>query len=117
LSLLEDIAAVIDPAIDIVMQDMTITRSEDGVFNPTTEIWEGGGVVSHPCRGIITDYSTFDKGTHLVEINDRRAIIRQSTLDIMPLTSDVLVVDGKNYDVVRVAEDPAKATWDCQVRS
>jgi hypothetical protein len=86
---------------DAVFIDLVVTRAS----------------VAHPCRGRIVDYSIQAHGLENIEINDRRALILASSLDLNPPDSRDTISDGfSTYRVIRASIDPVGFVWDIQAR-
>lgn len=99
-------------AFDIPMA-CVVTRNEVSgpPFDPTIT------PVAHPCSGWVDNYAQLDHVDSAVQINDRKAFVLCSSLDITPTTADKLAIGSVNYVIVRVERDPAGACWVIQARA
>ncbi|SDJ34082.1 hypothetical protein SAMN05216338_104665 [Bradyrhizobium sp. Rc2d] len=99
-------------AFDIPMA-CTITRMEESgpPFDPVIT------PVDHACMGWIDNYTQLDHVDSAVQINDRKAFVLCSSLDITPTTADQFKSGGVSYVIVNVQRDPAGAAWVIQARA
>ena len=73
--------------------------------------------VDHACSGWIDNYTQLDHVDSAVQINDRKAFVLCSSLDITPTTADQFKLGGVSYSIVNVQRDPASAAWVLQARA
>ena len=103
-------------AIGDVKVTATYTQITKGTYNPVT-----GNSPPTETTYTITDtvfYSARDREIDGIKIlvNDRRLMFQQTSLPITPSQDDKIIVDGRNYNIVNIIEDPAQATWTLFIR-
>lgn len=98
-----------------VLYDVTLVRKVR-VMNEDTGAVSSETTEEHVGRGLVVDYTTFERQQTSIEANDRRILIVQASLDTVPLDSDMVSAKGVTYGIVRKSGDPADAMWDIQVR-
>lgn len=85
---------------------------------PTWQPWEPETeTVEHRCQGFVDTYSEFLIASGAVNAGDVKIVIVQSTLEIEPQTTDIIIARGKTYTVLAIAEDPARATLEVRAKS
>lgn len=69
-------------------------------------------------RGIIDDYDSAQIDGTLIQKDDRKVLLLGGTISggVVPKPGDQVAIEGSTYNVVRVARDPAAATYTLQVR-
>lgn len=69
-------------------------------------------------KGIIDDYSEGLIDGTLIRQGDRRVLLLGGTISggVVPKPGDQVTIEGDTYNVIRVARDPAAATYTLQVR-
>lgn len=98
-----------------VADDIVVTHRER-VVNEDSGAVTSDTLVPYTCRGLVVDYTAFERAQSSIEANDRRVLIEQGSLAIKPDFSDTITANGETFRVVRVVGDPANAMWDVQVR-
>jgi hypothetical protein len=83
--------------------------------------WEPGvdGSSNHPCYVVILEYHTLERNSTLIGTTDKKVLISTENLDIVPRASDLLVVDNKEYEIIRLSPiQPADVVifYEAQVR-
>lgn len=114
-----DIAKEINDAMGSGLLATTLIKVTAGVR--TTGSLTGGTnpkKTKKPCRGVIEDYSDGQMQGSLVQVGDRIVLILGDSLPsgIVPQTGDQVTIEGSTFDIIRVARDPAAASYTCQVR-
>lgn len=85
---------------------------------PTWQHWEGETVtVHHSCQGFVDTYSEFLIASGVVQAGDVKIVIVQTTLQIEPKLTDVIIARGKTYTIIDMSEDPARATLEVKARA
>jgi hypothetical protein len=116
-----DIAGIVADSIDQAggLLDVLLTKKTPGVRD-VNDPTAGTSPIPAPyaCQGVISDYNTRLIDGTLVKTGDRRILILGATLDagIVPAPGDQVTIESQTFDVVRVARDPAAASYDCQAR-
>jgi len=69
-------------------------------------------------KAIFTKYETFEVDKVVVLASDVKLIIQQSELTITPsLATDTVIRNSISYNILRVGQDPAAATFTIQLRA
>lgn len=114
-----DIAKIANQALGKGLLPLTVTVYTPGTRTPGS-LTAGTQPTSSTAtgRGIIDDYDTrLIDGTR-VQAGDRKVLILgDSIAPVVPKPDDQVTIEGATYRIVRVARDPAAATYTCQVRS
>lgn len=119
MSLLTDgkLAKTIASALKNVMYPITINRTTPGNYNPATGEFEPGGTVAHTAKGMVDSFSPTELSLGLVQPTDRKVTLLADGLTITPTPeTDKILVDGAELTLIAVTSDPARATWELQVR-
>lgn len=128
MSILEgELAAEVADALGEVFYAATITRMMPGsgpAHNPGVPI-----ACAYACKGIVDDYSTDLIDGTLIRSNDRKVLILAPTIEkaaeqpnsctaatITPQPGDAVTIRGETGSIIRVAADPALATYELQAR-
>ncbi|WP_448031981.1 hypothetical protein [Bradyrhizobium liaoningense] len=115
MSILPDLATELQDALsafDIPMACVVTRFVESGPpFDPVLT------PVDHACSGWIDNYTQLDHVDSAVQINDRKAFVLCSSLDITPTTADQFKLGGVSYSIISVQRDPAGACWVIQARA
>lgn len=76
-------------------------------------------VKRYPCKGMISDYANSKIDGTRVQANDREVLLLGASIagNKVPEADDEITIEGKTYTIIRVARDPAAATYTCQVRA
>jgi hypothetical protein len=73
---------------------------------------------SHTVEGLLYGYRRDDIDGVLIRPFDQQFLVHQSELPVTPKVTERLVLDdGTSWEIVRVEQDPAGATWMLQIRS
>ena len=67
-------------------------------------------------KGFIDDYRDSRIDGTIVKVGDRVVTILGATIPVEPEPNDEVTIEGRKWRIIRVARDPAGATYDCQVR-
>lgn len=100
-----------DARTTIVLRGQTV-----GVFNPAT----GQTAITTADQSVFAVLSGFSNAEidgEQVRRDDLRARVVQADLKTPPDRDAKVLIGSATYQVVRVAEDPARATWAIQLRS
>lgn len=90
-----------------------ITKSN---WNPVTETSDEVRV-DYSGRGVLFGkYSAYEISTLGIEATDKKATLLQNEVTNTPLINDEWTTPQGNFKVIHVSQDPAKATWVCQLR-
>lgn len=73
--------------------------------------------VDHDCKGMIDEYSAFERQNSRIEVGDRKVLILATSLDIVPAIDMTVTIRGKAYRIVNVMTDPAQAVYELQCRT
>lgn len=106
-------------ALGEIPESVTYRRTASA-YNPATGTVVATNTDYVLSKMIFTRFENFEVDKQLVLASDVKAIIQQSELSIVPSTATDKVVrtrDGKIYNILRVSQDPAGATYTLQLRS
>lgn len=95
---------------------VTIKRTTQGPFNPSTGKYDPGITTNYSVQGIMSGYNDFLIDGTLIKQGDRKLSIRQAEIPIAPATSDKAIIDGKTWAIVIIQADAASVLWKLQVR-
>lgn len=69
-------------------------------------------------KAIFTKFESFEVDKVVVLASDVKLIIQQSELTVTPsLASDTIIRGGRAFNILRVGQDPADATYSMQLRA
>src|SRR5689334_15137235 len=100
-----DLRQTLGAALDFLMLDLTVRRITQTV-DPVTGVATGPTTTDYAARGFTEEYTLFDKAKGLVQENDLKVLIMQTSLPaIVPIAGDrVLLNNGAILTtVVRVS--------------
>lgn len=114
MSILDSLPAAIGAAMSSVFRDAILTRISArvsdgrGGFTNTT--------ATDACKALVTDYTSYQRGTLGIPTNERKILILASTLagGMAPTPGDTLTIQGRTWSVIEVSSDPANATYECR---
>jgi hypothetical protein len=119
MSLLTDgkLAKTIASALKNVMYPITIARTTPGEYVPGGGYSEGTTTLFE-ARGMVDSFSPNELSLGLVQPTDRKVTLLSQGLSITPdpLTDKIVLADSTELTVISVTSDPARATWQLQVR-
>jgi hypothetical protein len=98
---------------DLFGQPCTIRRRMAGVDDdgvPVQTYDDTAGVCTR------LEYSERRRMHEAIPANDVLLLVYQSITPVGPRVGDLMVVAGETFAVVKVARDPAAATWEIQAR-
>lgn len=92
-------------------------RRTSSTYNPAT----GANVVTntdYTVPMVLTKYDSFEVDRQSVLSTDRKCIVRQAAMSVTPnIATDKVIAESKTYNIIRVTQDPAAATYTLQLRS
>lgn len=120
MDLREEIQADIAEAFSSDLADavylFTCERITKSNWNPVTETYDEVKV-EYSGRGVLFGkYSAYEISNLGIEATDKKATLLQNEVTNTPLINDEWVTPQGKFKVVNVSQDPAKATWVCQLR-
>jgi hypothetical protein len=119
MGLRETIAKAVDSAwaaIGDIPEDATFRRVSK-TYSPATGQWVDSNT-DYTVPIVFTRFEAMELDKVYVFAVDLKAIIKQNDMPVVPNTSsDRVVRNGTIYNVVRVFQDPAGATYTLQLRS
>jgi hypothetical protein len=114
LSILDSIPAAIGAAFATVFRDAVLAHisgrvadGRGGFTNATT---------TDACKALVTDYTSYQRGTLGIPTNERKILMLASTLTTPPAPGDAITIQGRAWSVIEVASDPANATYECRAK-
>lgn len=102
-------------AIGDLLTSVTYRHITPGAYNPATGT-QTPTVTTQSVSVLLVDYATREIDGQVIQPGDQKALCPQSYLSPAPALLDEIVVGSDTWAVVRVAKDPASATWELQVR-
>lgn len=116
MSILDSIPAAIGAAMSSVFRDATLTR-----MGARTSDGRGGGATiktTDACKALVTDYTTFQRGSLGIPTNERKILILASTLagGMAPQPEDTINIQGRTWSIIEVSSDPANATYEARAK-
>lgn len=111
-----DIAEAFNDDLADVVYSFTCERTTKSSWNPVTETYTEVKV-NYSGRGVLFGkYSAYEISSLGIEATDKKATLLQNEVTNTPLINDEWVTPQGRFKVVNVSQDPAKATWVCQLR-
>jgi len=115
MSILDDLPDAIAEALDDVFRDGVLKVpggwDSDG---------QGGQLprdpVEHTCKALVDDYSDMRRATAGIPAHDRKIIILAASLSVAPAVGHTINAEGRDWQIIALSRDPAKATWEAQGR-
>lgn len=100
-----------------IPQAATLKRGTS-VYSPST----GTNVITYVehaiARAVFTKHEAFEVDKITVLAQDIKCIFQQSEISITPSeATDIIVSGGRTWNILRVSQDPAAATYTLQLRS
>lgn len=89
--------------------DDTDSGIDDWMNPPDTPT---ASTLTYTGRGVLTDYSTYELNSDIINVTDVKLIVLQNEITAEPIADDKI----NGYSVVRVNRDPALATYEIQLR-
>ena len=114
-----DIAGIVNDTISPGLLDLTLTVTTPGTrtpgdlsggTNPTTVVSTGKGI-KEPLTSIRPESIVQDAMAVILIIGDSLSPAA------VPEEQDLVSIEGPDYTIIRVARDPAAATYTCQVKN
>lgn len=75
-----------------------------------------GSPTEYACRALVDDFSDYRRQASGIPANDRKIIILAHGLIVDPKPGHTLTIEGRDWQVIDVARDPARATFEVQGR-
>jgi len=128
MGILDRLPAIVNGALgSLVFRDGVLkvpgTATSDGQGG-----WTPGTPVSKACKVLVEDYSDARRLTSLIGAGggapigisqgDRKIIVLADSVEdgVVPSTGHTITAEGRDWQIVSVARDPAAATYECQGR-
>ena len=116
MSMLDDIRGIIGEVFGdttLFFADATLTRataSTGGWVEPTDT------TASYPCKAMIESYSERLRVTADIPGTDMKLMIVGASISVDPKKGDTVTLNGRQWSLIQVDTDPARAMWACQAR-
>ena len=111
-----DIAEEFNDDLADVVYSFTCERTTKSNWNPVTETYTNVKV-NYSGRGILFgEFNSYEIANLGILATDKKATLLQNEVTNTPLINDEWVTPQGRFKVVNVSQDPAKATWVCQLR-
>ena len=115
-----DIAGIVHGAMSPGLLPATLIVVAPGTRSPSDST---GGTAptttNRSCRGVISDYSDFEKGADPSLARRRKILLIAKSIagGAVPKPNDKITIEGVTYRIVAdgVKRDPAAATYECSV--
>lgn len=112
----EELAAAFNDDLADAVYSFTCERTIKSNWNPVTETYTDVKV-NYSGRGILFgDFNSYEIANLGILAADKKATLLQNEVTNTPLINDEWVTPQGRFKVVNVSQDPAKATWVCQLR-
>lgn len=72
--------------------------------------------VNYPCKAMRDNYSAFDKMNSSIATGDFKILILVNSLAVMPISNDIITIQGASSSIIKTDVDPANAVWVCQAK-
>ena len=111
-----DIAEAFNDDLADAVYSFTCERITKSNWNPVTETYTNVKV-NYSGRGILFgEFNSYEIANLGILAADKKATLLQNEVTNTPLINDEWVTPQGRFKVVNVSQDPAKATWVCQLR-
>ena len=111
-----DIAEAFNDDLADAVASFTCERTTKSNWNPVTETYTNVKV-NYSGRGILFgEFSSYEIANLGILATDKKATLLQNEVTNTPLINDEWITPQGRFKVVNVSQDPAKATWVCQLR-
>ena len=115
MSILDDLPAEIAHALGDVFREGVLkvpgARNSDGQGG-----WISSAPSSHPCKALVDDFSDYRRQANGIPANDRKIIILAATVAVEPKVGHTINAEGRDWQIVSLVRDPARATYEVQAR-
>lgn len=113
MTILDDIRAAIGGAFgdtSLFFSEATLTRpAQGGGWNAAT-----GTPQTYPCKAMIEAYSDHLRAVADIPGTDVRLMIVGTSIEVDPKKGDTVTLNGRDWTLIQVDTDPARAMWTCQ---
>lgn len=115
MSILDDLRAEIGAVFSdraLFFSDATLTRvSGSGAWSE-----DATTSAAYPCKAMVDTYSDHLRAVSDIPGTDVKLMIVGTSVEVDPLKEDSVTIAGRDYRLIEVATDPARAMWTCQAR-
>ena len=98
-----------------LLTSVTYRHITPGAYNPATGT-QTPTVTTQSVSVLLVDYVAREIDGQVIQPGDQKVLCPQSYLSPAPALLDEIVIGSDTWAVVRVANDPANAMWELQVR-
>jgi len=114
-----DIAAEVNKGLGPGLLSAQLRKVLPGTRGDTSTAGITSSVKRYPCKGMISDYADGKIDGTRIKSTDREVLLLGASIagKKIPEADDEITIEGKTYTIIRVARDPAAATYTCQVRA
>lgn len=115
MGILDDIPALVAGAAgDLLFQSATLSQI-------TARVSDGRGgnsetATAYTVKALLTDYTDYQRHTQGIGASERLIMILGDGLTVVPSAGDIINYDGRDWSVVQVSRDPAKAVYNCRAK-
>lgn len=113
-----DLQSDLEEAFDTDLSDAVTSftyREVSKVFDPVTNTLTDT-FIDYLSRGVFSKFKREVMKDSNVLPTDTKVTILQHELAVTPLEHSLIVTSDKTYNIIKVTQDPAKATWRLQCR-
>ena len=115
MGILDDVAGLVaGVAGDLVFEDGTLKRASVRAIDAQGRVSATSESVA--IKGLVTDYSAFQRAQAGIPSNERKVLILGHGLVNDPAPGDVVAAQGGDWIVQEVSRDPARATFECRAK-
>lgn len=114
MTILDDIRAAIGGAFSnqsLFFSIASLVRISDRGWNENQTT-----TLTAPCMAMIEAYSDHLRAVSDIPGTDVRLMIVGTSIAVDPLKGDIVTLNGKDWALIQVDTDPARAMWTCQAR-
>lgn len=112
----EELAEAFNDDLADAVYSFTCERVTKSNWNPVTETYIEVKV-NYSGRGILFgEFNSYEIANLGILATDKKATLLQNEVTNAPLINDEWVTPQGRFKVFNVSQDPAKATWVCQLR-
>ena len=77
---------------------------------------ERPAVETYPCKAMLGTYTDHLRAVAGIPDTDAKLLIVGTSIAVDPLKGDTVTIGGRDWALIAVKTDPARAMWTCQVR-
>lgn len=112
-----EVGQAFDTDLADAVQTIIVVDNKNSIYNPTTGDYSETGL-TYSTRGVVSSYTQLEirNSGGAIDITDNKILILVNELSVIPRTDHLLRIDSSEYRILKIKQDPAKATYTFQVR-